>query len=140
MSELAHGTHLLLVEDDKDIRETLAEILVEEGYQVRAAKDGREALRSLDSAEQLPALILLDLMMPVMDGWKFREEQRKNAAWADIPIVVISADGRVADRLDSIDAAAYVRKPLDIEELVEVIARAARPRPEPSPTGAGGPG
>lgn len=81
---------ILIVEDDRDIRDVLAEILAEEGYQVLAAEDGAEGLRRLAEGPT-PDLILLDLMMPRMDGYQFREEQRKNPEWSPIPLVLLTA-------------------------------------------------
>ena len=84
------GEYILIVEDDFDIREALTQILEEEGYAVREAANGREALDV--AARELPSLILLDLMMPVMNGWQFRAEQIKDPRLAPVPVLVISAD------------------------------------------------
>src|SRR5262245_59582395 len=78
---------VLIIEDDPDIREALAEILEDEGYATVLAGNGREALDHLAKSE-MPALILLDLMMPIMDGWQFRDEQRRSPSYAAIPVVV----------------------------------------------------
>src|SRR5688572_13333187 len=82
---------ILLVDDDNDIRETYGEVLVDEGYQVVLARDGLEALEYLEGTATLPDLILLDLMMPRMDGNQFRGRQLETPRLADIPVVVISA-------------------------------------------------
>ncbi len=110
------GTHVLVVEDDESIRATLAELLVDEGAEVATAVHGRDALHTLRSATALPDLILLDLMMPVMDGWEFRIEQRNDVALAGIPLIAMSAD--MSAKARAIAADAYVRKPIDFGGLI----------------------
>lgn len=117
---------ILIVEDDRDIRDVLADILVDEGYHVLLAEDGLEGLQRLTEGPQ-PALILLDLMMPHMDGFQFRDEQRKNPAWRDIPIVLLTAGGDLPDKARQLDAADALRKPVKLEALLEMIARFAPP-------------
>ena len=82
---------VLLVEDDIDVREAVADTLDEAGYRVSPARNGQEALDMLRSGAVQPRVILLDLMMPVMDGWQFREEQLRDPALASIPVVALSA-------------------------------------------------
>jgi CheY-like chemotaxis protein len=123
MASTAHaGRGLLVVEDDPDIREALRLVLETEGYPVTTAGDGAEAMRQLQAATP-PCLILLDLMMPVMDGWQFRDAQQRDPALAAIPVVVISADGRVPQKAASIGAAGYLKKPVDFDTLVDVVRR-----------------
>jgi DNA-binding response OmpR family regulator len=115
---------LLLVEDDRDVREAIAEVLEQEGYGVMQARSGIEAIRWLNDAPVKPAAILLDLMMPVMDGWEFMARWQKNLAWSSIPIVVISAASNAEEHLEALrTAAAYMRKPIDIDELLALLAR-----------------
>src|ERR1044071_1184503 len=78
-------TMILVVEDDSAIREVLTDVLESEGYQVLNAANGREAIQLLRSST-LPCLILLDLMMPVMNGWQFRDEQRQDPLLAPVPV------------------------------------------------------
>src|SRR5262249_27660442 len=85
------GGCVLVVDDDADVRGMLAQVLELEGYDVVTAADGREALRRLE--ERRPFLVLLDLMMPGMNGWQFRAEQLKQPGIADVPVVVLSGDG-----------------------------------------------
>src|SRR5438445_696734 len=82
---------VLLVDDDFEICDTLSQLLQDEGYSVATASNGLEALHYLRGAT-LPRLILLDLMMPVMNGWQFRHEQQRDPELASIPLVVLSAD------------------------------------------------
>jgi CheY-like chemotaxis protein len=113
---------ILVVEDDPDIRETLAQILEEEGYRPIIAENGLEALHRLEEGPR-PRMILLDLMMPIMDGWQFREEQRKNPEFATIPVIVISADGNVRQNAIKIGADGHIRKPVGIDDLLDVVKR-----------------
>src|SRR6476619_7846857 len=84
---------ILVVDDDSDIRDSLREVLEDEGYTVACVGNGREALEYLHRAPR-PRVILRDLMMPVMDGWQFRREQKQDADIANIPLVVITATGK----------------------------------------------
>ncbi|MEK6606922.1 MAG: response regulator [Myxococcota bacterium] len=121
------GKLILVVDDDFDIRDTLSQVLADEGYRVVCAGNGLEALDLLRAAGgERPALILLDLMMPVMSGWQLRLEQRKDPELAAIPVVVISAASNTHERAVSIDAAAYLTKPIALDRLLETIARFAR--------------
>jgi signal transduction histidine kinase len=112
-------SHLLVVEDDGDIRESLISILEREGFVVSAAADGREALARLREASV--DLVLLDLMMPVMDGWQFRLAQKRDPVLAQIPVLAISADA--GPKAAAIDAAAYLPKPFDYDVLLATIRR-----------------
>ena len=117
---------ILVIDDDPDMREILTEILAEEGYRVTGARNGREALEYLRN-ETRPSLILLDIMMPEMDGWRFRREQQKQPELASIPVVLLSAHGSVRDAALALGAADYLRKPLRVETLLEVAERYCRP-------------
>ena len=109
---------ILIVEDDDGAREALADCLELEGFSVASARNGKEALDYLHRAPP-PKLILLDLFMPVMTGWEFRDAQKKDAAIADIPVVVVTAFSAGITR--QIDAALVMHKPLDLDRLVTVI-------------------
>jgi DNA-binding response OmpR family regulator len=112
----------MVVEDDGDIRDSVAEILEEEGYTVSVAADGLEALRHLECDSPKPDLILLDLMMPNMNGFQFREEQLKGEH-AAIPIAVVTADGDAKDKARQLHAAGYVRKPLKVQPLLDLVGK-----------------
>ena len=99
----------------------LTQVLEEEGYAPICAANGLEALRKLRLSPTRPSLILLDLMMPVMNGWEFRAEQEHDPSLASIPVVVLSADRQ----LTSIDAAHHVKKPIELKTLFDVVARFA---------------
>lgn len=115
---------ILLVEDDADIRESIAELLEGEGHTVVAAENGAEALAQLEKMPALPDLILLDLMMPVKDGFQFRAEQRADARFAEVPVVVMSADPNLDARRELLAARSYIRKPIDIRALLAAAVAA----------------
>jgi CheY-like chemotaxis protein len=116
---------IMIVEDNADLRETLAELLNLEGYRVDDVANGQEALDRLRKVPP-PRLILLDLMMPVMNGWAFLSELRRDPRWATIPVVVMSAmaDEEAPRRLQGL--AGCIRKPVDLEELLKLAARYCR--------------
>ena len=114
----SRALQVLLVEDDGSIRTTLADMLRDEGFRVTPVANGREALAHLRRAAP-PDAIVLDLMMPVMDGWEFRVEQKNDPALASIPVVAMSAD--VSAKARAIGADAYVRKPIDFADLIRSI-------------------
>lgn len=117
---------LLIVEDDPDIADTLAELLDYAGYGVSTAGNGRSALESLQRAPTLPDLILLDLMMPVMDGWQFRSAQLADPRLARIPVLVLSAHVDAERAAQQLGALALLRKPIDVEALLRAIAEHTR--------------
>jgi len=108
---------ILVVEDDHDIREAISEFLADSGFTIRSAENGLTALETLRSGFR-PDLILLDLMMPVMDGFAFREEQLADPQLSAIPVVVMSADGNISQSQLKVQAVDYLKKPLDIYHLV----------------------
>lgn len=115
---------LMVVDDDRDIRETLVEALEDQGYRAIGAANGREALDALAARDERPALILLDLMMPVMDGRAFRDVQRDHPRWSAIPVIVISAYSDVDAQALGVEC---LRKPLAMRTLLAAIARALAP-------------
>ena len=123
---------ILVVDDDALIRDTLATALGDEGYAVRVAPDGRAALSSIGNWR--PDLIVLDLMMPVMNGVEFRAAQRSAADTAQIPVIVLSAAHEVQSRAASLEPAAVFTKPFDLGDLLEAIANVLnRSQQSPNP-------
>ena len=114
-------SRVLVVDDELDIREAVTEVLSYEGHEVFTASEGAEALRKCQALQ--PDLVLLDLMMPGMNGWEFRLAQLRDPAIAAIPVVVLSALGRVSN----IDALAFLPKPFGLDDLLDLVRRAARP-------------
>jgi CheY-like chemotaxis protein len=114
---------VLVVEDDFEIREVLIELLEGNGCETVGAANGALALAYLKTADPLPCLILLDLMMPVMDGQGFREAQLSDPVIAHIPIVVVSAFRDLQGSVDRLKAAAFIKKPPKLEELVRAVER-----------------
>ena len=110
--------HILIVEDDTDVREALCDALTLEGYEVVWAENGEEALRYLYTGAR-PCLILLDLMMPVMDGWTFRQTMLTDPILAAIPVVVMTAAG--PQRAATISAQIILHKPLQMDTVVGVV-------------------
>lgn len=113
---------VLVVDDDRDIRDSLVEMLEDQGYLARGAANGLEALEVMRTSAALPCVILLDLMMPMMDGWEFREAQLKNPAWTQIPVIVLSAYSDVGAQARAL-AVEHLRKPLAVRPLLEAVRR-----------------
>jgi two-component system response regulator MprA len=114
---------VLVVDDDDDIREAIAEALDIQGHAVLQARDGADAMRILSAASALPGLILLDLMMPVMDGFELRQRLRGDERLRDIPVVILSADNSARKRAKELDVAACYVKPVTIATLMSAVAR-----------------
>ncbi|HEY3356918.1 MAG TPA: response regulator [Polyangia bacterium] len=115
---------VLVIDDDFDIRLMIANILELEGFRVQSAANGLEAIRQLQSGLR-PTLILLDLMMPVMNGWQFMDEQARDPALRGIPVVLVSGDERLADRAATAGVAGYLRKPVDLDDLLRTVEQYA---------------
>jgi len=117
VSTVASAKRVLIVEDHEDMRDALVEILRLEGYEVYWAADGRQALG--EAKLHRPDVILLDLMMPEMNGWQFRAEQLKDPDLAEVPVIVMSAYA------SDMDAAASLPKPFLIEDMIDTVRRLA---------------
>jgi len=116
---------IMVVEDDPDIRDVIATTLADHGYDVIAVANGREALDQLRAAPRRPAWILLDLAMPVMDGWEFRAAQQLDPSLADVPVLVLSAQLDVHAAAERLAAAAWLRKPVDLRAMLRIVAQTA---------------
>jgi CheY-like chemotaxis protein len=114
---------VLVVDDDADIRELLDELLSSEGFEVLAAANGRVGLGLLERWH--PAVVVLDLMMPVMSGWEFRNEQKLRVDVAGIPVIVITAT-----TTPDVDADRILQKPFDIDTLLATVHELAGSREE----------
>jgi CheY-like chemotaxis protein len=130
MPESGPNKKILIIEDDIDIREALTEILADEGFEVRSAAHGADGLEALRSGF-VPRLILLDLMMPVMNGWQFSAEQKKEGEFKDIPVVVISADGNLSEKVKDIAAVDCLKKPIQLLHLLDIANRYCSPLASP---------
>lgn len=111
---------ILIADDDPDVRESLRLLLEMQGYVVDEARNGREALLRLNITAP-PSLIVLDLMMPVMDGWQFRRAQLENPVLASVPVVVISAVPAHLQRTNELAALRVFAKPFDYDALLEEV-------------------
>ena len=110
--------HVLIVDDDAGLRDMMAEFLTLEGFQTWAVANGREALDYLHSS-LAPRVILLDLMMPVMDGWEFLQRRQADPALAGVPVIVLSAFDHA--RSEEFDAAAVLKKPVEFDRLLALV-------------------
>lgn len=113
------ANRILLVEDDVDIQEALTQILTLEGYEVIRATNGQEGLDYLRSAKELPQMILLDLIMPVKDGYQFLAERSFNNRLSELPVIVMTANQMQSSR--PAGATGFLRKPVDISVLLDTI-------------------
>ena len=114
---------VLVVDDDPDTLDAIATIIEDAGYDVMRAGNGREALQELKDSQGRCDLILLDLLMPVMNGWDFRRRQRETPAFADIPVFLMSAGAHLAVVREELQASGSVAKPVDEEEILDVVRR-----------------
>jgi two-component system chemotaxis response regulator CheY len=114
---------LLVVDDDADLREALEEVLRDAGHEVLGASNGKHALEVLGTMPVLPGLVLLDMMMPVLDGGGFARAMRQVPQWRDIPVLVFSASANARQVAEEIGACGHLRKPVDVDTLVEAVRR-----------------
>lgn len=119
-------SQILIVEDDTDLREALTQVLRDEGYDVVEAAHGREALDCLRDGRR-PSLILLDLTMPVMNGWQFRTAQRADPTLSSIPVIVLSAGQDLAKQMPVLGLREFIRKPIDLTSLLDSVSRLCGP-------------
>ena len=123
----AHEPHVVLVvDDDAAMREAMVEALASVGVRAVEAADGREALIVLESGALDPCLIVLDLRMPAMDGWEFREHQLRDRRLAAIPVVVVSSYTDPRREATSMGALAGMRKPIEVEEVSRLLGMTCR--------------
>lgn len=110
---------ILVVEDDPDIRSALIELLESEGYKTKSASNGQEALQELEHSSK-PCLVLLDMMMPIMNGREFLDVIMRDSHLAPIPVIVVSA---IADKVSTDGAQGFIKKPIDIDTILEVVSQ-----------------
>ena len=121
MTAITEEPWVLVVEDDPDVRSTIVEVLERRGARTAAACNGLEAMEYLNRATVMPRLILLDLMMPVMDGRQFRLEQQQEPRWRDVPVILMTAHGNFAQEVTSMGLAGGVRKPFQLAALFALV-------------------
>lgn len=119
------SSKILIVEDDQDIRRNLKRLLEIEGHTVDVAENGQVALEFLQTVADLPRMIFLDLMMPVMDGFEFREKQCSDARLAHIPVAIMTANDRTDAKRQKISAQIVLRKPASVEDILDAVAKLA---------------
>ena len=113
---------VLVVDDDYAVLDAIKDVLEDEGYEVTLAANGLEALKELRRGSP-PCLILLDLMMPVMNGWEFRREQLQDSALSTIPTILITAHSRADENTVELKASGFLRKPAQPTVLLETVGR-----------------
>jgi two-component system chemotaxis response regulator CheY len=121
--DAAETKSIFVIEDDPDIRDSIIEVLRVGGFSAEGASTSREAIRQLRSLTKKPQLILLDLRLPGEDGFQFREEQMRDQTISEIPIVLLSADAKLEEKGDQLGAVGHLRKPVDIDELLDTVRR-----------------
>ncbi len=122
-SSVEDCVEILIVDDERDIREMVKEVLEDEGYAAVTAANGVEAWEYLTQAQNPPCLILLDLMMPVMNGWELAERLQGDPAYARIPVVVLTADAHAFRKAQCVGARDFLYKPISLDALFDVVAR-----------------
>jgi CheY-like chemotaxis protein len=123
MSAVGCERKVLIVEDDRDIRGALREILHDEGFRPLEAVNGQDAIDRLGSMGENPCVILLDIMMPVMDGWGFRTVQQADPQLSTIPVVVLTAHANAEQTAREMLAAGFLKKPVSIDVLLKTVNR-----------------
>jgi len=123
MEKIIRKKRILVVEDDKAIRELLVFILEGERYLITVAENGQVALNQLYSISEMPDLILLDLMMPFKDGFQFCIEKENNEKLAQIPFIVLSFDGQINVQQMRSRVVGHVRKPFDVDDMLKTVSR-----------------
>lgn len=118
----AAGCSVCVVDDDDDIREALSDVLSIEGYDVISADDGESALGLLRTRRSDCRLILLDLMMPQMNGWEFRRLQLQDPTIAAIPVLLLTGAGTAARSIDELHVAGTIEKPVELDTLLAEVA------------------
>jgi len=120
---------LMLIEDDYDLRAGLTELFLAEGYRIVAAENGLAALEQLRKGFR-PSVIILDMFMPIMDGWDFRSSQLRDPELRDIPTVVLTAGGFTAESVQmQSEKVEFIPKPPSVPALLEIVARLSQQRP-----------
>lgn len=123
MSVRAHVAEILVVDDDLGIRDFLSQLLEGEGYRVRTAANGEEAMKELRESIPPPCVVFLDLTMPVMDGWEFRAAQMQDARLQQVPVVVLTADGQAGTKAAQLGVPDYIQKPVNLKRLLSIVDR-----------------
>lgn len=113
---------ILIVEDDAALREALSQVLADEGYDLLGARDGLEAVNCLKNGNR-PDVILLDLSMPVVNGWEFRMFQKRDPELTNIPVILITAGDYTREEVAWLEPSALLPKPIDLPQLFSVVRR-----------------
>ena len=112
---------ILIIEDNKSIRDTLVLALEFDNYQVQTASNGSEALTLLENSTELPHIIILDMQMPVMNGYEFRKEQMKRSKISQIPVIILTANNNLQDLKKELQAYEFLNKPVEVQDLYFIL-------------------
>lgn len=123
MNGSACGRLIFLIEDDRDVREALLEVLRDSDYRPLAVANGREALDRLRALRTKPCVILLDVMLPIMDGWEFRAAQRNDPDLRSIPVVVLTAHAQAKETAEEMQANGFLKKPVTLQTLLDTVEK-----------------
>lgn len=119
----SNSNFVFVVEDSIDLRDLITELFRIEGFAVATAKNGQDALEFLSKSEHLPSVILLDMMMPGMDGFQFRKAQLAIPRLRDIPVLIMTADANAKEKATQIQAHGFLKKPVEAETLILVAEK-----------------
>lgn len=115
--------YIFIIDDSIDLRELMAQFFESEGYEVQVAADGQEGLNKLREAQTLPCVILLDLMMPVMDGFKFGAEIARDERLSKVPLLIMTADANAEEKAKRVGAHGWLKKPVGVDTLIAVAEK-----------------
>lgn len=114
---------VMVVDDDADVRDAIADVVNDNGYQTMIAANGKEAIEQLRGTAVRPCVILLDVMMPIMDGWEFRAELSADPELGAIPVVVLTAHANMDEVVRRMQAVDCLKKPFELSQLLSTIDR-----------------
>lgn len=117
--------YILLIEDDIDIAEAIESVFHLENIRYQSMKDGQSALDYLNFTDQNPSLIIMDVMMPLLNGFEFRKKQLSNKKIADIPTIAMSATSDF-EKIDAGHFNEFIKKPIDIDQFIDLIKKYLR--------------
>ncbi len=133
MSTAIRDHRVLVVEDDHDVRQAIVEILSDNQFYAVEAANGQEALDHLHADPHKPCVILLDIMMPIMDGWEFRRVQKADPELRSIPVVVLTAHANLEEAAAGMDEVTCLKKPVELRSLIALVKRYCRPSQDHTP-------
>lgn len=116
-------SYIFIIDDSREIRDLVGRLYQTEGYKVELAADGQEALQKLRQTDTLPSVILLDLMMPIMDGYQVCMEIAKDARLSSVPVLIMSADANAEEKAKKVGAKGWLKKPVAVDTYIAVAEK-----------------